>query len=503
VSTHPDIACVDVAAFPLQLLLRQHPTWRDLPVAVVAEDKPLAPILWVNEPARRNRILPGMRYASGLSLAPNLCADVIDDAAIVEGIDQIRDALLKHTDQVEPATDEPGVLWLNVRGLDQLHPDQLRWATSVRESIGELGFISTAAVGFTRFGTYALAKNRWAIADRAPLVLDDPNEEKQLAGDVPLDRLGIDPKLRDDLEKLGVRTVARFLRLPAEGLLERFGPDAHRLHRLAGDRLWSPLQPSLPEAPVTARVDFDEEVDDASQILFIVKRMLHPLLAQLAEVKKALLRLDLHLALDRAADRDESIQVAAPTLDEAQILDLVRLRVESLQLAGGAKSIALSVTATDASTDQLMLFAQRPRRDLDAAARAFARLVAELGEGSVVKACLTEGHLPEATYRWAPLRSMDRPRPSEPDAHPMIRRLAGRPVPLPPRPRHLRDDGWLVTGVEQGAVVNLEGPYVVSGGWWATPIHRDYYFAETRRGDILWVYYDRRRRRWFLHAQVQ
>jgi len=45
----------------------------------------------------------------------------------------------------------------------------------------------------------------------------------------------------------------------------------------------------------------------------------------------------------------------------------------------------------------------------------------------------------------------------------------------------------------------LEGashPYLVSGGWWRAEVHREYAFAQTLRGDILWVFYDRRRRRW-------
>jgi protein ImuB len=46
----------------------------------------------------------------------------------------------------------------------------------------------------------------------------------------------------------------------------------------------------------------------------------------------------------------------------------------------------------------------------------------------------------------------------------------------------------------------------VSGGWWGTrtaaAIERDYYWAETRRGDLLWVFYDRPRRRWFLQGRA-
>ena len=34
-------------------------------------------------------------------------------------------------------------------------------------------------------------------------------------------------------------------------------------------------------------------------------------------------------------------------------------------------------------------------------------------------------------------------------------------------------------------------------------IQREYYYAETRNGDLLWLYYDRVRRRWFLQGSVE
>jgi protein ImuB len=51
--------------------------------------------------------------------------------------------------------------------------------------------------------------------------------------------------------------------------------------------------------------------------------------------------------------------------------------------------------------------------------------------------------------------------------------------------------------------VDQVGPYVISGGWWVHPIHREYYFVRARRGDVLWIYYDRQRQRWFLQGTVE
>ena len=45
-------ACVDLAAFPLQLLLREHTDWRGLPTVVVDHDTPQGVILWANDHRR-------------------------------------------------------------------------------------------------------------------------------------------------------------------------------------------------------------------------------------------------------------------------------------------------------------------------------------------------------------------------------------------------------------------------------------------------------------------
>ena len=67
----------------------------------------------------------------------------------------------------------------------------------------------------------------------------------------------------------------------------------------------------------------------------------------------------------------------------------------------------------------------------------------------------------------------------------------------------MHDNGRLLLEPKYGAVEKLSGPYIFSGGWWNREIHREYYFAETRRGDLLWIYYDRVRRRWFLQGYIE
>ena len=503
------LACANLPAFPLQLLLKRHPEWAVYPVAVVAEDKPQASILWVNEKARRAGVLSGFRYAAGSSLAPDLRADMVPPDEIEKEVAALTNRFLRFTPGVEPSGEEPGVFWLSGAGLNLLYPSLKKWASAVHADIKAHVFHASVVVGFTRFGTYAAAK-----AQEGTVVFEDLSEERAAAREVPLDRLGLEPDLRDTLFKLGIKTVGAFLSLPAGGLYERFGPKAYRLHGMASGDLWAPLKPCIPEEPVRQRLVLDDPETDATRFLFIIKGLLHPILAALAAREEALVELLLRFLIDRSGWREEPIRPAAPTLDSVQVLDLVRLRMETVKFSAGVVEIELVAGSSPATRDQLRFFAERPTRDLDAANRALARLRAEFGDKAVVRAKLTDGHLPEARFTWEPLRLVELPRNDLnglndlnvlncPTAKVLVRRILVKPIPLPSPPRHGRDDGWLLLGPKYGTVDKLSGPYIFSGGWWARELHREYYFAETRRGDLLWVYYDKPRRRWFLQGQVE
>ena len=512
------MACVELPAFPLQLLLQRHPDWSGRPVAVVDRDKPQGVILWVNEHARARRIRSGMRYGAGLSLARTLHAGEVPPAEIERGVAALADRLRRFSPDVEPSRDEPGIFWLNASGLSHLYVSPRRWADAVVGAIRTSGFRGAIAVGFTRFGTYAIA--RTATTSSQPVaVLRDAAAERVLAGEAPLDRLGLDPALRDSLQKLGIETLRAFLRLPPAGIRRRFGPDAERLHRLAAGDLWVPLQPLRVRDPLVARHDFDDPEPDVSRLLFAVKRLLHRLLAMIAARSEMLGALTLHLRLDRAGTKSEQVRPAAPTLDAAQLLGLVRLRLESLALDAGVTGLRVTARAVRTTAAQQGLFVERPPRDRAAANRALARVRAEFGDGAVVRARLAEAHLPEAQFAWEPLASAPRPAQAPrvvpaPCSAPalsaagdvarrtLVRRIHARPIPLPPRPRH-EPDGWLLRGGVTGHVEHLAGPYPISGGWWRSAVHREYYFARMRNGDLLWIYYDRPRRRWCWQGRVE
>ena len=489
-------ACVEVPALPLQILLRRHPHWAGRPVAVVDRDSPRGVVLGANAAARRRGVRPGMRYAAALSVAGTLLAGEVPPPELRREADGLLELLGRFSPGVEPSAEEPGVFWLDASGLERLFPSLAGWAREIRQDLLERGLRSRVAVGFTRFGTYAAVRSGGA----GVVVLRSPGEEAAAVRQVPLERLGLPPDLREALRDLGVRTVGGLLALPGPALQKRLGPGAHRLHRLASGSLWDPLGPRPPGESRSRWVDLEGPETDVHRLLFRVKGLLDPLLRDLASRHELLAELRLGLRAAGGGGRTETIRPAAPTRDARQIMNLVLLRLEAGGPLAGVEAVDLEAVAAPSVPRQLSLFRERPRRDPEAALRALARVRAELGEDAVVRARLRDAHLPEARFAWEPLERLPRALPREVPGRPLVRRILDRPVPLAGPGRGNR---WLPLGPGGGPAVEVRGPYVVSGGWWRREVCREYRFVRLAGGVILWVFYDRARGRWLLQGTVE
>jgi protein ImuB len=590
VASLPAVACLELPAFRLQLLLRQRPEWRHHPAVVIDEDRPQGLILEANTIARRKGIHPGLRYAHALGLSRDLRAGVIPPHVLGAGLAHVIVQLRAFTPHIEPSADEPGLFWLDASGLDGLYGSSFDWALRLTDILEIETFVSFIAVGFTRFGTYAAVKSLGvehvdhhasphtappsfpssnANAGMPPLaarirVMTSHGAEHKLASAVPLTYLALPPTLRERLDRLSIRTLGELLTLPRAGLAKRWGPRVVELVRLLSGETLVPLAPT-PEAPRRkAEVLLDYVERDATRLLVHIEALLSALVPSVAASSRKVTELVLTLGREGRRSRIapsvspetpktslQSTQLehhrfrpAAPTNEMVLLLDLVRLRLERLAAAAithadaptprsrsrqalpntpaGFVLVAVELFDSAATPEQARFFTDAPHRDLAAAARALARIAAELGEDAVTRIAPREGHLPRAQQSLVRLAPDDLRLPSiAPESTkstelplatpPLIRRFHPLPEPLPARPRDLRNDGWPSRQLAQGPIIETSGPYLVSGGWWGATqtgqhtrheVSRDYAFAETRRGDLLWIYYDRRRRRWFEEGGV-
>jgi protein ImuB len=491
------VACVDVPALSLQLVLREHPEWVEDPVVVVEDDRPQAGILWANRPARAVKITRGLSFSQARALSSKLHAAILDEPAIEAAIDEIFELLVDFTPHVEPVLLQPGLFWLDPSGLEGLFGSLLRWAEQIHARLADAHLVSAVVVGFRRAGAFALARTTTGA-----LVLEDLTQEQARSERVPLSRLGVSPALVREMELLGVRTVGELLSLPAGELRKRYGAEVARLHDFLAGRSWTPLLPRTPGEPLTLELEVDPPDDDHTRLLFGLKGALHRVVERLAAEQHAITGIELELMLERLGTHREQLETAAPTLDVVQIVDLLRLRLSNVALPARVEQIRATLQHLRVHPRQLEMARGERRRDLEAAARALARIRASFGPRAVVRAQLHEAHLPEGRFRYEPASEVQLPRASRMRAPskelPLVRRVFSAPRPLPPMPSH-EPESWLG---RHGATLAMYGPDRIAGGWWARMRERDYYYVETRTGEILWIYYDRPARRFRLHGIV-
>ena len=496
-------ACVDVYSLPLQLLLRRlgaQPT-AQAPVAVVTEDKPLGTVTAVNRTARQAGVRTGMRYAAALAMASNLQAGTVPEEEIGSGIAGIEEVLHRFTPVVEPASlsdgdlAEAGVFWLSIGGLRRHYRSVDALARTVVAALQDEGFYCSVVAGFSRFGTYALAKE--LASRRQPYtVVADAESERQRARELAIEHLPLAPEARDVLERLDVLTVGDFLELPFAELLRRFGPEVGKVFAFASGELDLPVQGVAQLEKLTRRRRLQARETYCERLCRHCTDLLASLLAELTQRDSALVELEIGLLLENGHHHSESIRPAIPTLRADRLEELIQLRLGVLTLEDAVEAISLDVLHTPLVTGQSELFHQGGR-DLSGGAEAFARIRAEFGNSVIVQAILQSSHLPEGQFSWEPMLVPSAPTPApasaagSPHAHPthhMVRRMLASPLPVSP-PDTGRRRMW--------------GPFLVSGGWWGETNDRAYYFALTDEGDLQWLFRERGSGRWYLQGWVE
>jgi len=487
------VSCVLLPMLPLQILLRQKPHWSGAPIAVVDDDGPNGRITHLNALARKSRLQIGMRQTVARDLLPNLHTAVVSPERASKVSQELISALQTFSPRVEPL-DRAGAFYIDPEGLRRLYGSYHNWATSIHRYLRARHWRNAVTVGFHRHRSLAVVMMQNGVT-----ILESAEEELAKSNQTPLREFDLSGELCENLAALGIDTLGDFLTLPAGELSSRFGSEARALHDSFSDDMQLPIQPHAFDEPARISFQVDPPDEDQNRLLFAIKGALHSLLHQVRARGEAIQSLEISLHLERAPLHREQLEPAAPTLDLMLLLELIRLRLGELDLRGAVEEVELLANTVRAEAEQVVLPGHRAHRDMGAAHRALARIRAAYGEQSVTKARMREAHLPEASFRWEPVQHarLSERAPAQ-HASSMIRRVYARPKPLASRAPEQPEAGPALA--RDHAIEHMYGPYRVSGGWWKRLVERDYYYAQTDHGDLLWLFYDRPRKRWFLHG---
>jgi protein ImuB len=478
---------------PLQILLREKPHWGGAAVAVVDDEGPNGRITHLNALAKKGRLRIGMRQTVARDLLPSLRTAVVSPEQASELRRELIQALQTFSPRVE-ALEQAGAFQLDPEGLRRLYGGYHNWATSIHRYLRARHWRNSVVVGFHRQRTLAVAMGLAGVS-----ILKNADEERERSNRTAIRELDLPGELCESLGALGIETLGEFLALPSGELMSRFGVRASALHDSFADDMQLPIQPHAFDDPARISFQVDPPDEDQTRLLFAIKGALHSLLHQVRARGDSIQALDISLHLERAPVHREQIESASPTLDLMLLLELIRLRLGEISLQGAVEEVEIIAKTVRAVAEQVALPGHRARRDMRAAHRALDRVRAAYGEQSVTRARLRDAHLPEASFRWEPIqRATLSEQPRQNPISSMVRRVYARPKPLPPRLSKQPEAGPSLA--KDHTIEHMYGPYRVSGGWWKRLVERDYYYAETDHGDLLWLFYDRPRRRWFLHG---
>jgi len=170
---------------------------------------------------------------------------------------------------------------------------------------------------------------------------------------------------------------------------------------------------------------------------------------------------------------------------------LTRLRLERQPFRAAVDCVQLrsdSLRAAQPLSGELFRTAGRRQPQ----ARIVDEISARLGPQAVQRLRCRDAHLPEHSNSTGAAQEPDSARAPSPTGAQRPLWLLRAPELLPGGPP-LRHSGEKLE--------LLYGPERIEDGWWqGRPTSRDYYIARNPQGLRLWVFYERRQRRWFLHG---
>ena len=481
------VACLCVPDFPLSLLQRELPDDFRFPVAVVDREDAASTIIFVDARAAKRKVHPGLRYATAVTLCPELHAVAVPPQKIENAHQSIISLLQSFSPVIEPIATLLGAYYLDLKGMQRLADDVHAWAKRIQDALSEQqGLPASVAIGFTRFGVLTAARS-----SRSVTVFSSEKEERKMALETPLKLLTPATKALAELDKLGVRTVRDLRRIPEQEIRSRFNEQFYTLAKQSRAREGMVHGIRFFE-PFAACVEFDYLRDNVEQLTAAFRHLCDRMLQKMEVRELGVSEIHMHMKMELGDSRHEKLKTAAPTLDAERIVKLVRLRLSALNLEHGVTALAVRLIPAALPDRQQVLDPQLAQnmRELDAADQALAQIASEFGAEHVLMAQCQDAHLPGEAFRWEPFGRMRSPAPPTSLRTGVIRRIRDRPRRIS-TPRRMQFKRVL-------------GPYTVSGLWWRKkPVHHHYYYLETPSGAAYWVLYDRLGRQWYERGCVQ
>jgi protein ImuB len=266
------------------------------------------------------------------------------------------------------------------------------------------------------------------------------------------------------LHTWGIHTLGQLAALDKQQLAERLGSVGVKLWERANGNVTRPLKCVKPPEIFEEAFEFEQEIETAEPLLFMLRRFLQNFAVRLGAIYFVTKELTLRITFSDKKNYERTFKIPEPTTDVELLFRMLQTHLENF--TSDAPITAVSLRAEPAKPDQQQfgLF-ETALRNPAQLAETLARLAGLVGSDRVGTPALQDTHRPDA-FRIEPFQWQ------LPDNE-----TAATPLPRTAL-RRFRNGGAAVVFVENnqpahirsadlhGQVVTQAGPFASSGDWW-------------------------------------
>jgi protein ImuB len=266
------------------------------------------------------------------------------------------------------------------------------------------------------------------------------------------------------LHQWGIHSLGQFAALEKAEVSLRLGPEAVQMWERANGRAMRLLKLVQPSEVFAETFEFENEIETAEPLLFILRRFLEQLSLRLGALYFVARDLKLRITFSDKKSYEHLFKIPEPSNNVEVLFRMLHTHLENFTAESPIAAVALEAEPTKPGQQQFSLF-ETALRDPAQLSETLARLIGLFGTDRVGTPVLEETHRPDA-FRIEPFK-WELPKPNEQsvaNTGVALRRFRNAPpaaVLLDQRkPAHLR------TSELQGEVTAQDGPYRSSGNWW-------------------------------------
>lgn len=258
---HSTILHVDMDAFFASVSELDYPQYRGQPLVVGAGARGV--VLSANYEARKFGIRAAMPVARAQRMAPKAIFIPPNHERYSEVSRKVMEIFFEFTPYVEPLSLDEA--FLDVTGSRRLFGDGRQIAQEIRKRVYEQEKI-TCSVGIAN--TKFIAKLASGRCKPNGMLEIAPDRVLTFLHPLPVSEIwGVGPKTNEELQRLGLRTVADIANTPLETLKRALGENAGvALYELAWARDYREVVPDAPEKSISAAETFSYDLEDQEEI---------------------------------------------------------------------------------------------------------------------------------------------------------------------------------------------------------------------------------------------